>query len=31
VEIGWHQLAMLMAGREEEPELLVAAGGGGFR
>jgi len=27
VELGWHSGHMLMVGREEEPELMAAAGG----
>lgn len=30
-ELDWHPVHMLMVGREEEPELIAAAGGGGFR
>lgn len=30
-ELGWHPVHMVMVGREEEPELIAAAGVGGFR
>lgn len=28
IEMDWHPTFLLMAGREEEPELMAAAGGG---